>query len=52
MIDCTTMVYVEIEANCHDRSNRMRSITKTRHDNDITIDHIGSLFIGKEIELS
>ena len=38
------------ELNCHDRLDRMRSIAKTRQDNDV-IDHKGVIFIEYDTKL-
>lgn len=40
MINRLYIVYAKIELKCHDRSNRMDSITKSRQENDV-IDRIG-----------
>lgn len=37
--------------NCHDQSDRMRSIMKDKQDNDV-IDHIGVIFVEYDTELS
>ena len=37
--------------NCHDRSDRVPSITKTNQENDL-IDHLGAVYTKIEIELS
>ena len=40
-----------MKLNCHDRFNRVRSMTQTKQDNDV-IDHIGMVYVENKIELS
>ena len=42
---------LKMKLNCHDRSNNVRYMMNTRHDNNV-IDHIGTVYAENEIELS
>lgn len=49
--DCTNMVDVEMKLNCHNRSNRVWSMTKTRQDKYM-IDRTGVVYLENDTELS
>ena len=42
---------LKLQLNFRDLSNRVRYVTKTRHDNDMN-DHIGAVYTENKIELS
>ena len=51
MTDCTNEVYTKNKIELVWLSDQVRSLTKTKHKNDV-IDHIGMVYAKIEIELS
>ena len=51
MVDYIDTVYTKNNLRCHDQSDGVESVTKTKQDNDM-INHIDLVYVETEIELS